>query len=254
MMTNKSEVNDLYDNFFLSKTFDSDEMKTLAQAEIEWLLTKIPLGPNSEILDVACGTGRHLSAFLKAGLNPTGVDYSTSCVQLAKKNNPSISSRIFEDDFFIFSESIQKKFDLVFLAGAIFVFEKMNIHNQRLATLSHILKGNGFLTIQFLNREAAIKKYSKPQKFWNDTDEHFCLDSRVVKDNHLNSEKIYISKLDGTINKYSDSVCLTSSLEIIESMTISDPKIKLLSIFDSFSNKEFDMINSLLPVMIFQKF
>ena len=35
MMTNKSEVNDLYDNFFLSKTFDSDEMKTLAQAEIE---------------------------------------------------------------------------------------------------------------------------------------------------------------------------------------------------------------------------
>lgn len=130
----------------------------------------------------------------------------------------------------------------------------MNIHNQRLATISHILKRNGFLTIQFLNREAAIKKYSKPQKFWNDTDEHFCLDSRVVKDNHLNSEKIYISKIDGTINKYSDNVCLTSSLEIIEKMTISDPKIKLISIFDSFSSKEFDMINSLLPVMIFQKF
>ena len=104
-----------------------------------------------------------------------------------------------------------------------------------------------------LNREAVIRKFNRPTKFWNETEEFYCLDSRQVDDTRLLSGKIFISKLDSTIKKYSDSVCLFSPDKIADYIKKVHPNVKVKFIFDSFSDTEFNELHSLMPVMIFQK-
>ena len=88
MKSNKLEIDKLYDAFFLSQTFDSKQLMSAAKNEVDWVILKTKLRSGAEILDVGCGTGRHLRAFLDLNLKCTGVDLSKDCIDLAKKKLP----------------------------------------------------------------------------------------------------------------------------------------------------------------------
>ena len=70
-----SRVSDLYDQSWAN----------LTKQFIEPLLEAVDIHPGMHVLDIACGPGYAAeSIYLKHGI-PTGVDFSASMIQLAKK-------------------------------------------------------------------------------------------------------------------------------------------------------------------------
>ena len=59
---------------------DDDE----AQAFLERLITYLQPKPNTKMLDVACGKGRHSKALAEMGFDVTGIDLSQSSIEEAK--------------------------------------------------------------------------------------------------------------------------------------------------------------------------
>ncbi len=53
--------------------------------EIEFILEELKLKPESQILDVGCGTGRHSIELAKKGFKVTGIDISSGMLTEAKK-------------------------------------------------------------------------------------------------------------------------------------------------------------------------
>jgi ubiquinone/menaquinone biosynthesis C-methylase UbiE len=46
--------------------------------------------PGERILDAGCGTGRNLAAMIAAGARPSGLDYSTGMLQIARERHPDL--------------------------------------------------------------------------------------------------------------------------------------------------------------------
>jgi 2-polyprenyl-3-methyl-5-hydroxy-6-metoxy-1,4-benzoquinol methylase len=56
------------------------------EAEVDFILSLYPILPNSRILDVGCGTGRHSIALAKRGHRVTGLDISGGMLNMARRN------------------------------------------------------------------------------------------------------------------------------------------------------------------------
>src|SRR4051812_46712231 len=56
-----------------------------ATAEVTQVLRHTGLRPPAEVLDLACGTGRHSREFAARGLAVTGLDYTESYLEQARK-------------------------------------------------------------------------------------------------------------------------------------------------------------------------
>ena len=55
------------------------------QEEIAFLLDHMNLEPGARILDMGCGTGRHVIPLAKLGFMVTGVDLSKGMLEIARK-------------------------------------------------------------------------------------------------------------------------------------------------------------------------
>ena len=109
---------------------------------------KLPKG--SEILDLACGKGRHAKYLYDLGFNVTGVDLSPKSIAFAKQ---------FENSSLHFEEHdmctpYPKKFDAVFnLFTSFGYFENEEDNLRTIKAIKSELKSNGFAVIDFLNAE-----------------------------------------------------------------------------------------------------
>lgn len=54
-------------------------------AEVELILRECGVGPGSSVLDIGCGTGRHILALAKQGVFGTGVDYLPEAVEARRE-------------------------------------------------------------------------------------------------------------------------------------------------------------------------
>lgn len=114
------------------------------------LTSFLSLGKNSEILDLACGKGRHAKYLNKLGYRVTGVDLSPTSIDFAKK---------FERDglhFEVYDMCLPypKKFDAVFnLFTSFGYFENENDNLRTIKAIRSELKENGYGVIDFLNAD-----------------------------------------------------------------------------------------------------
>ncbi|MGH8997844.1 MAG: class I SAM-dependent methyltransferase [Acidimicrobiia bacterium] len=58
------------------------------EAEVDFLVGALGLGPGSRLLDVGCGPGRHAHAFGRRSVEVVGVDISERFVELARRGAP----------------------------------------------------------------------------------------------------------------------------------------------------------------------
>ena len=196
MLSNKTLNNLVYDNFFLEQTFNSPTMLLHSKKEIEWLTSFLNLSKTSRILDVACGSGRHLKAFVDLGYSHFGLDTSPACIKLAKENCPSVTNQITEIDFLSFSQNNSEKFDLVFIAGASFGYDpSLAVNLEYLKNLMQLVSASGYLVIQFLNKSWAKAFVKNKLTFWQENENYYTLDKRTLKGDLLISDKIFIKKI-----------------------------------------------------------
>ena len=118
------------------------------------LTSFLKLPKNSEILDLACGKGRHAQYLNKIGYQVTGVDLSPESIAYAKQfENPSLHFE--QHDMRL---PFPKKFDAVFnLFTSFGYFEDEEDNLRTLKAIKAGLKENGCAVIDFLNSDHAIK-------------------------------------------------------------------------------------------------
>ena len=259
MLSNKSINNTIYDSFFLDQTFNSPQMLSFSKSEIEWLVIELNLSKSAKIIDVACGSGRHLKAFIDLGYKPFGLDRSPDCINLAKQNCPTISERVIEDDFLKYiTETPNSEYDLVFIAGASFGYDpSLDINLDYLKNLMQIVSPGGHLVIQFLNKSWAETYIKNKITFWSENNDFYTLDKRTFSADLLYSEKIFLKKNDSFQKKYADVIHTFTESELTNHIGDLTSKMnktfKIFKISDSFSTKLFNEKASATPVMILQR-
>jgi len=132
---------------------DRDEHE--AELFLRNLITKLDLKKGSEILDLACGKGRHSIFLEKQGFTVTGLDISEKSIAFAKKNeNPSLS-------FFV--HDMRKPFRINFfdcvlnLFTSFAYFENIKENQQVLQHAKDNLKKGGVFILDFMNASYVIE-------------------------------------------------------------------------------------------------
>lgn len=127
----------------------------LSQPEVEQILKMTQLAKESDILDLACGTGRHSLLFANSGHKVIGLDYSKNFLQKAQAERKRLKSKI----AFIHGDMKNLKphfssnrFDLVVsLYNSFGYFQKRSDDARMLKEVFHVLRPGGKFVINTLN-------------------------------------------------------------------------------------------------------
>lgn len=117
------------------------------------LVKKLDVKPNAEVLDLACGKGRHSIFLNEKGLKVTGVDLSKESIAYAKQfENESLHFDVHD-----MREVYPKQFDYVFNLFTSFGYFENDTENQAtINAMKKMLKKDGVLVIDFLNAPKTI--------------------------------------------------------------------------------------------------
>jgi len=182
-------------NFYheLYKNRDEDEANNF----IENLIDKLKLDPDSEVLDLACGKGRHALKMSDYFQKVTGIDLSKNSINIAKKLNKE-NLKFFTGDMRNFS--INKKFDFIFnLFTSFGYFENFNENSLVLDNCNKHLKKNGLIVIDYLNPEKVVNTLVKNEiKIINKT--KYTISRKIennfiIKDIYINNKEHFYEKV-----------------------------------------------------------
>lgn len=117
------------------------------------LTKQLLLAPGSEILDLACGKGRHSKFLYRKGFDVTGVDISEQSIAHAKAyERPRLHFEVHDMRF-----PYHKKFDAVFNLFTSFGYFPDERDNYRtIKTIKSALKPEGVGVIDFMNSKLAL--------------------------------------------------------------------------------------------------
>ena len=125
----------------------------------------------------------------------------------------------FESDLSEFAETHKYAFDVVLNLGVSVGYSSAKSENKKvLFHLGQLLKKNGFLVLQVLNRDLCVESF--PTSFWRENSDYFILDRRELQfqNSVLKSTKVFIEKTNGQVRRYEDSVYLYSIEELISEL------------------------------------
>ena len=128
----------------LYKERDGDEAGLFMNA----LTSYLKLSTKAEILDLACGKGRHSRYLNELGYDVTGIDLSPSSIKFAKQ----FENEKLHFDVHDMCVPYPKKFDAVFnLFTSFGYFENKEDNLRTIKSIRDELKPNGYAVIDFLN-------------------------------------------------------------------------------------------------------
>lgn len=107
------------------------------------------------ILDVGCGTGKHLSFLSNTFDQLTGVDLNEEIINIAKTNHPNIDFATGEMQTF----NLRKKFNVITCLYSVFNYNlSIQSANKTLQNFKQHLEKDGLLIIAFYNPQNTEKK------------------------------------------------------------------------------------------------
>ncbi|HVE60808.1 MAG TPA: methyltransferase domain-containing protein [Chitinophagaceae bacterium] len=127
--------------------FDRDEEE--AEAFIEQLLAYLNPLPNSRILDVACGKGRHSKFLSSKGYDVTGIDISIDSINYAKQFEHDALHFYVHDMRLLFRVNYYDYAFNFFTSFGYFLTRRE--HDDAVRTIAGSLKENGILLVDYLN-------------------------------------------------------------------------------------------------------
>ena len=197
------------------------------------LLKRLDLDNSSEILDLACGKGRHAYVMSQHVQSVVGIDLSENSILAAKTKFKSIPNLTFERDD-MRSYSSAKPFDAIFnLFTSFGYFDSFEDNCLVLRNASSLLKPDGLLLIDFLNA-AKIKKELKSEDH-KQIDGHSFEIRKMLKDDII--YKSIIVNNDASLHFCEQVQCI--SLDMFQDM-LKKSGLKIRSTFGNYALDPFD--------------
>ena len=215
-----------------------------AKRLVQLILDNVSLRPGADVLDLACGAGRHSLLFAQNGFKVTAVDLSKSLLSVAKRSareSGAVINFIRSDlrDF-----SITSKFDLVvnlFTSFGYFQSDEENLKMFKVAA-DH-LNGRGYFVLDYLNKKF-VENNLVPHSV-EEIDGGEIIQERKIEDKRV-IKTIKIRK-NGSDSEYYESVRMYDIAELEE--FFSETGFNILNIFGDSDGNSFDLENS--PRIIF---
>ena len=190
-----------------SNWFDSPYYKLLyknrnqkeARLFIDNILKKINIEPNSKVLDLACGTGRHSIYLSRKGFNVVGIDKSENNILTAKKNKNK-KTHFYKQEM---TKDINMKFDTVFNFFTSFGYVNHKYNYDTIENVSKNLKTGGLFIIDFLNHN-------------------------IVRKNIVEREEKTIENINFKIHRYIENNCIFKEISFDHNLTQYNFKEKVM--------------------------
>lgn len=201
---------------------------------IDNLCEKLKIKQGAQILDLACGKGRHANHLAKKGFTTTGIDLANESI--AEANNNAVNGAHFEvhDMRKTYRENTYDYIFNLFTSFGYFEHEKENIDVLKAVKLA--LKDDGIFVLDFLNVKKIIPNLIATESKKLD---NILFDiNRSYNGTHIIKD---ISVLDGTSKLYFQERVSALDLSSIEKMA----KKVGLNIFDIYGNYELEDFNAL---------
>ncbi len=198
--------NDWFKNWFESDYYlQIYSHRNLSDANklINLIFNNINLAQGANVLDAACGPGRHSLILSKKNLNVYGFDLSLNLLKIAKSSlsSENIQFRLFRSD--IRKVCLKKLFDAVFLLFTSFGYFESDDENFLFPRKSYLLlKSNGYFIIDYFN-ESFVKNNLVPKSIKKIngnaiSEERTLIDNTVVKKIEImngNRKKVFFEKV-----------------------------------------------------------
>ncbi len=210
-----------------------------AEKHVDFILSKIKLEPCSNILDMACGAGRHSILFAKQGFNVTGIDLSENLLSEAIKiaSKEKLHIKFIKSDIRKFDS--ENKFNLILnLFTSFGYFEKDEDNFLVFYKAFELLKNSGFFILDFFNKDYLLKNLIPiTEEVQNDKK---IIQKRFVRKGRI--EKIIQINYNGSIKEYSESVKLYSNEQLKNKLL--EIGFEIVNLFGDFDGSKFNSESS----------
>jgi SAM-dependent methyltransferase len=243
MASNNEWFSDWFDTSYyhiLYKNRDEKEAKFF----IENLCNFLAIKPNSSLLDLACGKGRHSVTLNELGHKVLGVDLSQNSISIAKQQERrGLHFEVHDMRKIIPGLS----FDVIFNLFTSFGYFDSSVENKKVIfSVANMLYEKGIFVIDFLNADKVVANLvSEEEKVIDGI--QFIL-KRIVEGEHI-YKKITVIDKNETKN-YLERVQL---LRLGDFEKLLAPEFKILHTFGNFDLQKFDPASSDRLIIIAEK-
>jgi len=138
--------------------FDDIYSEQRGKKEAEFLIQNLRLKKGTQVLDLACGQGRHSLPLAQHGVCVTGVDASSSLLRVAKKRaqTKKIDVSFKKGDIRTYCEV--EKYNIVLVLGNSFGYFNDKDNEQVLSNISASLKTGGWLVLDLSNTLGMLRQ------------------------------------------------------------------------------------------------
>ena len=220
-----------------------DRDHTEAQHFMDNLTNYLNVPENGEILDLACGKGRHSIYLNSLGYNVTGVDLSENSISYAKQ----FENETLQFDVHDMCKPYGEQFDAVFnLFTSFGYFDKEESNLNTIKAIKQNLNEFGFGVIDFMNSEYVIENLvAENVKTVEGIDFH---QKRYVEDGYIKKDISFFANNESHLYQ-----------ERVKAFTLNDFKTLfeqagcyLIDVFGDYKLRKFDAKSSERLIMIFK--
>ena len=243
MASNNEWFSDWFDTSYyhiLYKNRDEKEAKFF----IENLCNFLAIKPNSSLLDLACGKGRHSITLNELGHKVLGVDLSQNSISVAKQQERrGLHFEVHDMRKIIPGLS----FDVIFNLFTSFGYFDSSIENKKVIfSVANMLYEKGIFVIDFLNADKVVANLvSEEEKMINGIQ---FLIKRIIEGEHIYKKITVIDK-----NETKNYVERVQLLRLGDFEKLLSPEFKILHTFGNFDLQKFDATSSDRLIIIAEK-
>jgi len=153
--------------------FDQDWLKTIpappleeTEKEVDFIMDSLGITPQSSLLELGVGDGRHLLEFARRGFNITSYEMSLPLLLRSAEisHRFNIAAKYIQGDYR--DLGMDDSFDAVYCVGTRFGFYDEESNQKVLRSVNRALRSGGRFLLDVLNRDYLLKDL--PARIWRD--------------------------------------------------------------------------------------
>jgi len=192
--------------------FDEEHLKA-APTEVEQIISLVNLEPESSVLDLCCGTGRHSLEFARKGHYVTGVDRTRLYLEKAENRakEEKLNIEFIQEDMRTYSDP--DTFNLAVMMFTSFgYFTEPEENKQVLRNVHRSLQTNGFFIIEVMGKEVLARIFQ--DRCWREIDGTFLLEERKMSKDWRFINNRWIMFKEGKIEEFEFNLRIYSAMEL----------------------------------------